>query len=150
MSYSAGTPNGDPGTPNGEAPSPLQLRPGLLAAGAALVVNLGLYFIATGVGYQPWVVWRMTAFIGISWWIVAFMSIVPTIVGTVITMMVAGRSRQTVARMARIGLIAAIGTMVFPLVMGLGIPSKITLAAMHLVCGVLWWAALRVAVPTSN
>ena len=122
------------------------VRAGLVALVTAVVVNIVIVEAGTAVGADLEVTQGgATMRIGIP--MVMAMTIGPLVVGTVV-LAVAGRwGAHAWHLLAWAGLAIGVLTAAAPLLSDASVPTRLTLAVMHVVVGLAWFLAVRRALP---
>jgi len=109
-----------------------------LAIAAAVVVNLLVYAIGSAAG-ATWIANGQA----IAWFLVIIATIVPMVLGALITWLLSRAWAGARAAMAWVGLAFALGTVPAPLLSSDDRPTGLALAAMHVVTGIAWFIAVR-------
>jgi len=109
-----------------------------LAIAAAVVVNLLVYAIGSAAG-ATWIANGQA----IAWFLVIIATIVPMVLGALITWLLTRAWAGALAAMAWVGLAFALVTVPAPLLSSDNRPTGLALAAMHVVTGVAWFVAVR-------
>lgn len=118
-------------------------RPALIAGIGALVVNIVVWSVAALAGVDFEVTWGSTAPIRIGLVAVTLATILPIVIGGVILALTAPRSARAPTILAWLGLAIGVLTAAMPLAVQADPGTKIALATMHLVTGIVWWLTLR-------
>lgn len=108
------------------------------AIAAAIVLNLLVYGIGTVVG-ATWLANGQT----IAWFLVIVATLVPMLVGTLLVWVLARRWASARSVMAWVGLVFGLITAPAPLLSSDNGATAFSLAAMHVVTGVVWFLAVR-------
>ncbi|MGY3127722.1 VIT1/CCC1 family predicted Fe2+/Mn2+ transporter [Agrococcus sp. UYP33] len=118
------------------------LARGLLSAGIATAVNVGILAAATAAGAST-VVAQGGSEIAVGLVPVLVATFVPLALATVVAWLVAKRWPRAIPVLAWAGLAVAAVSTIAPLTGALDAGTGIALALMHLVAGASWFAALR-------
>lgn len=104
----------------------------------AIVLNLVIFAIGSAAG-ATWLANGQT----VSWVLVIIATVVPMVIGALITWLLSRGWAKAITVMAWVGLAFAVVTVPAPLLASTNRPTGVALAGMHVVTGIAWFIALR-------